>query len=72
MSCMFCGAKNFNQPIGKWDVSNVEDMSDMFSGAENFNQDLSKWKVSDKADTENMFQDTPLENKEKVWYKRKH
>ena len=45
MSGMFDGAKSFNQPIGDWDVSNVEDMMGMFSHSI-FNNDISKWDVS--------------------------
>jgi len=30
---MFSGATSFNQPIGDWDVSNVNDMCMMFEGA---------------------------------------
>ena len=45
MSYMFCGAKNFNQPLNNWDVSNVTNMYHMFYGAENFNQPLDNWIV---------------------------
>jgi len=37
MNHMFGGAKSFNQPIGNWDVSKVEDISFMFCGADEFN-----------------------------------
>ena len=43
------------QDIGKWDVSNVTDMSDMFEGAESFNQDIGKWDVSNVTDMSSMF-----------------
>ena len=33
MNSMFSEAISFNQPIGNWDVSNVEDMSSMFANA---------------------------------------
>ena len=36
MSCMFYGAKSFNQPLDNWDVSNVRDMRFMFDGVKNF------------------------------------
>ena len=42
---MFFGAKNFNQDISKWDVSNVLSMESMFRGALFFDQDLSGWNV---------------------------
>jgi len=35
---MFSNAKAFNQPLDKWDVSNVIDMDSMFKGATSFNQ----------------------------------
>ena len=34
MNCMFLGALSFNQPVGKWNTSNVTDMHGMFSNAE--------------------------------------
>ena len=36
----------FNQPLNKWNVSNVTDMSGMFLGATSFNQPLNNWNVS--------------------------
>ena len=30
---LFCSASSFNQPLNKWNVSNVKDMSYMFYGA---------------------------------------
>ena len=48
-------AKNFNEPIGNWDVSNVEIMSDMFEEADNFNQPLNNWNTSKVKDMEAMF-----------------
>ena len=35
----------FNQNIGNWDVSNVNNMRNMFDSAINFNQNLSFWDV---------------------------
>ena len=43
------------QPIGKWDVSNVTDMSDMFARAYNFNQPLNSWNTSNVTDMNHMF-----------------
>ncbi|MDC0178077.1 BspA family leucine-rich repeat surface protein, partial [Polaribacter sp.] len=46
MNAMFAIAKSFNQPIGDWNVSNVEDMSQMFLSAESFNQPIGDWDVA--------------------------
>ena len=40
------GAESFNQPLNKWDVSNVTNMDSMFAGATSFNQPLNNWNVS--------------------------
>jgi surface protein len=55
MSEMFAGAESFNQPIGGWDVSKVENMSSMFRSAESFNQPIGGWVVSNVADMMSMF-----------------
>ena len=55
MSYMFNGNSIFNQPIGSWDVSNVNNMSYMFMQAFNFNQDISNWNVSNVYTMEWMF-----------------
>ncbi len=38
MSEMFRGAKEFNQPLDSWDISNVKDKWEMFKGAIQFKQ----------------------------------
>jgi len=50
-------ASSFNQPIGKWDVSNVIKMDMMFYSASAFNQDLSGWNVGNVDDITIMFDD---------------
>ena len=45
---MFYGANFFNQPLNKWNLSKVENMSWMFHGAESFNQPLNNWNVSNE------------------------
>ena len=37
---------SFNQPLNKWNVSNVRNMGFMFNEARSFNQPLNKWDVS--------------------------
>jgi len=45
----------FNQPLDKWDVSNVVNMSSMFWGAKSFNQPLDNWDVSNVTNMRSMF-----------------
>ncbi len=46
MTEMFSNASSFNQPLNKWNVSNVEYMGGMFYDASSFNQPLNNWNVS--------------------------
>ena len=46
MSEMFSNAYDFNQEIGDWDVSSVENMYQMFLQASAFNQEIGDWDVS--------------------------
>ena len=50
------GAVSFNQPLNKWNVSNVKIMYRMFAGARSFNQPLNKWNVSKVRDMDAMFE----------------
>ena len=45
MNRMFNEARKFNQDIGGWDVSKVNQMTRMFKNAWVFNQDLTQWDV---------------------------
>jgi hypothetical protein len=44
---MFTNAESFNQPIGNWDVSRMNDAYGfmMFNGALHFDQDISTWNI---------------------------
>jgi hypothetical protein len=43
---MFNDAILFNQPIGKWNTSNVKTFELMFSKARAFNQNINDWDTS--------------------------
>ena len=50
---MFYRAESFNQPLNKWDVSNVTNMWSMFYGAISFNQPLhAPWYVVEQSESE--------------------
>jgi len=55
MDGMFKSSTAFNQPIGSWDVSNVNRMDGMFEGANSFNQPIDSWDVSSVTDMRSMF-----------------
>ena len=52
----------FNQPIGRWDVSNCTTMGQMFYGANKFNQDISLWKTGNVTTMFQMFRAATLFN----------
>jgi surface protein len=47
--------REFNQPIGRWDVSNVTTMKRMLAEAPAFNQPIGDWDVSRVTDMREMF-----------------
>ena len=55
MSSMFSQAVSFNQPIGKWNTSNVRYMNGMFHQAISFNKDIGQWNTSEVTDMGIMF-----------------
>ena len=40
---MFFRAESFNQPLNKWNVSNVTDVFGMFNGATSFNDEYGSY-----------------------------
>ena len=55
MAEMFNGAESFNQQVGDWDTSMVEDMFRMFQDAKSFNQPIDGWDTSNVTDMDDMF-----------------
>ncbi len=55
MSGMFSPAQAFNQPLNRWQVGNVRDLSNMFHDTSNFNQPLHYWDVRNVTNMSGMF-----------------
>eukprot|EP00978_Attheya_sp_CCMP212_P022098 scaffold65460_cov49-Attheya_sp.AAC.1 len=47
--------KTYGCPIGKWDVSRVQDFSELFYFLHSFNEDIQSWDVSSATDMSKMF-----------------
>jgi surface protein len=47
---------NFNQPLYKWNTSNVTNMRYMFDSSK-FNQPIESWNVANVTNMESMFRD---------------
>ena len=81
MNSMFRGAKEFNQPIGRWNLWVGRSMADMFNGATNFNQPINTytqpitlngntykpWSVDYVLNMSNMFKDTSFNQPINRW-----
>eukprot|EP00978_Attheya_sp_CCMP212_P047982 scaffold457021_cov67-Attheya_sp.AAC.1 len=48
-------ARTYGWPIGRWDVSNIEDFSWLFHGMELFSENISSWDVSHATNMASMF-----------------
>ena len=48
-------AKTYGYPIGRWDVSNMEDFRGIFEDCTTFNEDISAWDTSRARIMEKMF-----------------
>lgn len=55
MYMFFFREREFNEPIGHWDLSNVTNLGHMFREAEAFNQDISNWKTGNATKMDFMF-----------------
>ena len=56
-------ASTYSWPIGKWDVSKLEDFSSAFRGFRTFNEDISGWNISRATNTASMFSSATSFNK---------
>ena len=54
---MFCLCKDFNEPIGCWDVRKVENMDRMLEYCRSFNQPLDRWDTKRLKTAIDMFND---------------
>jgi surface protein len=52
---MFNSSHEFNQPLDKWDTSNVVHMESVFAYSEAFNQNISMWDIGLVDNMEEMF-----------------
>ncbi len=60
MTYVFSDTVEYNQPLDRWDVSNVSSMIGMFYGAKAFNQSLTTWQYTNTTANMNfMLLDTP-------------
>ena len=55
MTTMFENAYNFNQPLDKWDTSNVLYMNRMFFNCKKFNQTINNWNVANVKNMNSIF-----------------
>ena len=56
MTRTFLSCYKFNQPLDRWDVSNVMSMECMFENCNQFNQPLNTWDTQNVVDMSHMFE----------------
>ena len=67
---MFSYTESFDQPLDRWDVSNVSQMISMFEESKAFYQNLNDWTLNPNVNNYNMFKESFLEDHDNLptWF----